>query len=296
MTGLHETKPAPPEKLTVGLIQLAFKTGDLDYNIQEAARLVDEAAHKGAQLIVLPEIWSIGFKVEDLSPFAETLTEGRTLDFMIGKAKEHQVYICGGFLEKNPDGGPPYNSALVIDPQGKIIHNHRKVQLYTPGGEDLIFTAGNRFDVVNTPLGRWGVLICYDGDFPEAWRILAAVKGADLVIHSTAYESPCEELGWWPQLYEASALTNAVWAVSAHLCGQTAVINGQSDNYFGGSCIIDPMGNSIDHLSYVKPNESAHSEVLVKELDFAAGLKKGREMNGVLVMDRRPDVYHQNGL
>lgn len=285
-------KPSPPEKLTIGLIQLAYKSGDVSANIEEATRLVDQAAHEGAQLIVLPELWSIGYKVEDPASFAEPLTGGKTLDFMIQKAQEHQVYLCGGFLERKETGGLPYNSALLINPEGKIILNHHKVELYTPGGEDKVFTPGDKYAVVDTPLGRWAILICYDGDFPEAWRIVAANKGADLVIHPSAYESPCEELGWWSKLYEASAMTNAVWAVSVNLAGQTT----DHSNYFGGSCIIDPMGNTVAHATYVKENEKAKSEVLVKQLDFAQGLRQGILKNGTLVGDRKIAIFHQNGL
>ena len=282
-------KPSPPQKLTVGLIQLAFKTADVDANLKEAGRLIDEAAQKGAQLVALSELWSFGYKVSDRTPFEETIPDGKTAKFMINKAKEHQIYVCGGFLEKNPNGGLPYNGVLLVGPEGTILLNHHKVELYTPGGEDKAFTSGDKFDIVDTPLGRLAVLDSYDGDFPESWRIVAAIKGADLVIHPSAYESPCED--WWTKLYEASALANAVWAVNVNLAGQTG-----DSNLFGGSCIIDPMGNTIAHASYVKAGESAKSEVLVKELDFAEGLKMGKEYNGALVGDRRVDVFRKYGL
>ena len=282
-------KPSPPEKLTVGLIQLAFKTGDVDANLLEAGRLIDEAVQKGAQLVALGELWSFGYKVEDRTPFEETIPDGKTAQFMIHKAKEHGIYVCGGFLEKNPQGGLPFNDVLLIGPDGDILIRHHKVELYTPGGEDKSFAAGDDFAAIDTPLGRWAVLDSYDGDFPESWRIVAAIKGADLVIHPAAYESPCED--WWTKLYEASALSNAVWAVNANLAGPTA-----DSNLFGGSSIIDPLGNTIAHASYIKEGEIAKSEVLVRELDFAEGLRLGREYNGALVGDRRTDVFRKYGL
>lgn len=282
-------KPSPAEKLTIGLIQLAFKTGDIDRNLQEAECLINEAAAKGAQLVVLPELWSIGYKVSSTITFEETIPEGKTARFMIGKAKEHKIYVCGGFLEKNLSGGRPYNCVLLISPEGKILLNHHKVELYTPGGEDKAFTPGDDFEIVDTPLGRWAILDSYDGDFPEAWRIVAAIKGADLVIHPSAYESPCED--WWTKLYEASALANAVWCINVNLAGQTA-----DKNFFGCSSIIDPLGTTIANASYVKEGETAKSEVLVKGLDFAEGLRLGRKYNGTLISDRRTDVFRKYSL
>ena len=222
---------------------------------------------------------------------AEKQSDGKAFNFMKDKAKEHGVYICGGYPELD-DEGNAYDSAALFDPKGELILNHRKVELYTPLGEDKVWKAGDELNVVDTPLGRWGILICYDGDFPETWRILAANKGADLIIHPTAYESPCEDLGWWDKLYEASAMHNAVWAVSANMAGQTTT----GSNFFGGSRIINPMGETIASAPFVTAKDKAKSEVLIKELDFAKGLADGKESNGSIVTDRRVDVFHDNGL
>ncbi len=284
-------KAAPPEKLTVGLIQFAFLEGDVDGNITEATRLVDEAAAKGAELIVLPELWSIGYGLEDPAALAETQSDGKAFNFMKAKAKEHGVYICGGYPELDEEG-LAYDSAALFNPEGELILNHRKVELYTPLGEDKVWTAGDKLDVVDTPLGRWGILICYDGDFPETWRILAANKGADLIIHPTAYESPCEDLGWWDKLYEASAMHNSVWEVSANMAGQTST----GSNFFGGSRVINPMGETIAQAPFITAEQKAKSEVLLVELDFAKGLADGKESNGSIITDRRVDVFHENGL
>ena len=285
-----EITPAA-EQLTVGLIQFAFQPGEVEANVAAADELVDEAAAQGADLVVLPELWSIGYGLEDPAAYAEDPQTGPSASFMITKAKEHGIYLCGGYPELGEDGNA-YDSAMLVDPTGTVILNHRKVELYTPLGEDKVWTAGDEFKVVDTEFGRVGILICYDGDFPEPWRILAANQGADLIIHPTAYESPCEETGWWDKLYEAGALQNAVWLVSANMAGQTA----EGNNFFGGSRIIDPMGNTLKSASFITPTEKAESEVLVMTLDFAQGLADGKENNGSLVTDRRLDVFAANGL
>jgi predicted amidohydrolase len=284
-------KPAAPESLTVGLVQFAFLEGDVEGNIKEADRLIKEAVDKGAQLVVLPELWSIGYGLDDPAAFAQIQSENETFTFMKEKALEHEIYLCGGYPELDEEGNA-YDSAALFGPDGELLLNHRKVELYTPLGEDLVWQAGDRFDVVDTPLGRWGILICYDGDFPETWRILAANKDADLIIHPTAYESPCEDLGWWTKLYEANAMSNAVWAVSANMVGQTSAGN----NFFGGSRIINPMGETVAEATYVTAADKAKSEVLVMQLDFAQGLLDGEESNGSIVTDRKVDVFRANGL
>lgn len=123
--------------------------------------------------------------------------------------------------------------------------------------------------------------------------IIAANKGADLVIHPAAYETPCEVDGWWDKLYEASAMTNSVWVASANMAGQS---KDGAKIFFGGSRIIDPTGNTVAEASYVTFEDQAASEVLVVEIDYAQGLANGKEWNGCLIDDRKVDVYHQNGL
>ena len=201
------------------------------------------------------------------------------------------VYIYGGYPELGEDG-KAYDSAALFDPNGELILNHRKVMLYTPLGEDLVLAAGDKFDVVDTPFGRLGILICYDGDFPEPWRILAANKGADMILHPTAYETPCEDDGWWDKLYEAGAMQNACWLVSANMAGQTPT----GSNFFGGSRAIDPMGNTVESAPFVTPDDAAENVVLVLELDYAHLLEEGHLHNGSIVTDRKVDVYRANGL
>lgn len=284
-------KPEPAEKLKVALVQFAFLTGDVPGNVAQMATLIDDAALQGAQLIVLPELWSIGYGLDDPAALGESSVDGPSITLMKEKAKEHGVYICGGYPELANDGSA-YDSAALFDPKGELILNHRKVMLYTPLGEDLVWAAGDKFEVVDTDFGRVGILICYDGDFPEPWRILAANKDADLIIHPTAYETPCEDAGWWDKLYEAGAMQNACWLVSANMAGQTPT----GSNFFGGSRVIDPMGNTLESAPFVKPEETAVNHVLIVELDFAQGLADGNEHNGSIVTDRRVDVYRANGL
>ena len=204
-------------------------------------------------------------------------------------AKKHKVYIAGGYPEKDEKDNC-YNSAVLINPEGKSILNHRKVHLYSRLGEDKVWVSGNNFKVVQTDLGRIGILICFDGDFPESWRSLA-LQGVDLVLHPTAYESPCDEYGWWKKLYESNAIVNSVWCASANLVGTTPVGN---SHFFGWSRIINPYGEEVARATRVHPGDYCDTEVLTAEIPFAEGLRKGRERNGCFISDRRPEVYYSN--
>ncbi|WP_214658872.1 carbon-nitrogen hydrolase family protein [Candidatus Formimonas warabiya] len=279
-----------PEKLTLGMIQFQAHPGKVDLNLQEAEMLIGQAAAQGAQIVLLPELWAIGYGIENPQAYAEKIP-GIISGFMSDQAKKHGIYLAGGFPEKGQEDRC-YDAAILVNPQGIPILVHRKVHLYCALGEDKIWHPGNSFQVVQTEIGRIGMLICYDGDFPESWRILA-LKGADLILHPTAYESPCETFGWWTKLYEAAALVNGVWCASANMVGDTP---DKTSHFFGWSRIITPMGETISQASYIQMGEKCQSEVLVTTVPFAAGLRNSRTINGCFLADRKPEVYQACGL
>ncbi len=117
---------------------------------------------------------------------------------------------------------------------------------------------------------------------------MLACRGADIILHPTAYESPCEEYGWWDTLYSAHAMSNAVWCISANLIGATP---GGSSHFFGGSRILDPLGCEVAAAVRVPCGSSCVSDVLVAELMLAEGLRLGRQRNGCFLAERKPWLY-----
>lgn len=269
----------------VGAIQLKPQAGQIDANVAEAEKLIAQAAAAGARLVLLPELWAIGYGVEAPQAYAESFG-GRVTNFMCEQAQKHGIYIAGGYAEKGQNGHC-YDAALLLDPKGNLLLNHRKVHLYSALEEDKVWSPGERFEVADTELGGIGILICYDGDFAESWRMLAC-RGAGLILHPSAYESPCENYGWWNKLYEAYALSNAVWCVSANIVCNT---HDNASHFFGWSRIINPLGEQIAAATYVPPSQDGQSELLLAELDFSDALTCGRERNGCLLADRKPHLY-----
>lgn len=140
---------------------------------------------------------------------------------------------------------------------------------------------------MDTKFGRVGLLVCYDGDFPESWRI-NALMGADIVFHVSAYESPCEN--WWDKFYPAAALQNIVWAVLCNTVGDT-VLEGKPLHLFGRSRIIAPDGDIEAEAPYVPPGGKCESFLLVKKVDAKRRLENARSKFGNFIRDRRPEMY-----
>ena len=285
--------PELPEKLTIGVLQIYTLPGDTDENIEkninEMSRLIDEAVTGGAKIVVMPEYWAFGYVTKErLNEIAEPIPKGKLSSFLTKKAKEHGVYVVGGTLCEKGEGDKIYNTNLFIGPDGEIISTHRKVNLYSPLGEHLLFEAGDKFTVKKTSFGNAGVMICYDGDFPETPRLLK-LMGAHIIFHVSAYETPCES--WWTTLYNAHAMTNAVWLV------QCCSVGDFSDGHihtFGMSRVLAPNGEVVAKATYYPPKtppEQMKSEVLLATIDYRGGLEKGRAEFESLTFDRRPDLY-----
>lgn len=284
-----------PEHLTVGLVQIKVLPGDTDGNVEanvlEMSRLIDEVARGGAEVAVLPEYWPMGFQTaERLKEIAEPVPGGRLSTFLVEKAVQHNIYIVGGTICERGEHGQLYNTNLFIDPDGSVLSKHSKANLYSQLGEDSIFTPGGGFSVCETRFGKVGVMICYEGDFPETPRLLK-LMGAHILFLVAAYESPLEN--WWQTLYNAHALTNATWLVQVGLVGKFEWM-GAEVHSFGMSRVVTPMGEvlaSATHYPADTPLEKMKSEVKIVTLDYRKRLETARASQECLTFDRRPDLY-----
>ena len=169
----------------IAVAQLAIAIGEPDANRKAAAAAVTEAAAAGARLVVLPELCDSGYVFgavaqaaqAEAGALASPADDSETLRQWRALAAEHQLTIVGGFCERGADG-KLYNSAAMVDSSGTRAV-YRKAHLWDK--EKLVFTPGDGPPpVVDTAVGRVGVMICYDVEFPE-WVRLAAIKGADLI-------------------------------------------------------------------------------------------------------------------
>jgi predicted amidohydrolase len=249
-------------------------------NLEKAALLVGQAAAQGAQLVVLPELFSIdyvAFAERDPTLFqrAEPLN-GPTVEAMRSAAHDHRVWLVPSFFEKEV-AGVCYDTALLINPHGEIVGKYRKTHIALLSGsgsgqEKFFFRPGNQLPVFATPMGTLGILICYDRGFPEAWRVLV-LQGAEIVVVPI---TTTDEDG-----FEAMARTrcfeNGVFGVFVNRCGQE-----DWKHFFGGSVIAGPRGQLLAQAG-------GEETVLTAELDL--DLIEPTRLRLPYLRDRRPDLY-----
>lgn len=219
--------------ITAGAIQFTVQQGDLDANLTSMREALVRVADQGANLAVLPEMWSTGFAYKTLNELAQR-TEAVVAELGELSAR-HGLVIIGSQPEPAGDGRV-YNTAHVID-RGSVVASYRKLHLFSLLGEDKAFKGGDGYCLANTSLGKIGVIICYDLRFPELSRRLA-LEGARVICVPAQWPKPRQE--HWRTLLRARAIENQLYVVSANACG----VIGKLD-FFGMSMVIDPQGEVL---------------------------------------------------
>ncbi len=220
-------------------VQIAVTPNDIAANMQKGVAWLEKAVKEhDAELVVFPETITTGF-VTNLG--AEELWD--LLDDAPGKitseiqkaARSLGAHVVWPTYRRGPQRGVIYNSSILIGPDGEIIGTYDKTHLFplenvSCGGW---VTVGNRADVYRTALGNIGMIICYDGDFPELSRILA-VKGAEIITRPSAL---LRSFDIWNLTTSARAYDNHVYMVAANSVGPDA----GGGFYFGHSMIVSPI-------------------------------------------------------
>ncbi len=271
----------------VGLVQTTV-SDDLKANLERTIEKIKEAADKGAQIICLQELYRTKYfpreDKKEVVRLAETIPGESTRAFSI-LAKEKRIVIIAPLFEKAREG-VYYNSAAVIDADGKLLDTYRKIHIpHDPFFyEKSHFTPGNLgYKAYRTRYATFSVLICYDQWYPEAARI-CTLKGADIIFYPTAIgrvkgHMPPEG-GWheaWETVQRAHAIANGVHVAVANRVGEEGELK-----FWGSSFICGPFGKTIARAG-------EQEEVLVAELDLSEN-KSIRDGWGFL-RNRRPDTY-----
>lgn len=218
--------------MLIASIQMSVVENDKNATIEKAIGRIYKA--KNADLIILPELWNIGFMSFDrYVPEAED-KEGPTLSTLKEAAKELKVYLhTGSFVEK--EAGKYYNSSYLLSPEGEILANYRKLHLFGYNSKEAqILTRGEEVIVTDTPLGKLGMATCYDLRFPELFRRMIE-KGAEILLVCSAWPYP--RLEHWIMLNRVRALENQCYLISANSVGANKGIQ-----FVGHSMISDPWG------------------------------------------------------
>ena len=226
---------------------------DIQKNLTQAAHFIQEAAASSAKLIVLPENFALmGTSDADKLRSCETAGRGPIQDFLAAQAAKHRVWIIGGTIPlASPDPHKTYNACPIFNDQGKQVACYKKIHLFDahvqPGvevyEESRFVYPGSETVVLDTPVGRAGIAICYDLRFPELFRALSA-QGAELFILPTAFTVTTGQ-AHWEVLMRARAIENLCYVIGACQTGKHD--NGRST--YGHSLIIDPWGAVLTCLS-----------------------------------------------
>lgn len=217
-------------------------------NLDEASRLLRDAAGAGAKLAVLPEYFAqFGLPEEDRVAAAETPGDGPVQNFLAAMSRETGMWIVGGTLPLKTAGKRVRGASLLFNAKGEQAARFDKMHLFdvnipdkaehyeesgwTEPGDDIV--------VVATPLGRLGMAVCYDLRFPELFREMTA-QGVDFFVLPSAFTAATGK-AHWEILLRARAVENLAYVVAAAQGGFHA--NGRETN--GNSMIVDPWGNVL---------------------------------------------------
>jgi predicted amidohydrolase len=192
---------------------------------------------RGANLILLPELWNIGFMSFDRYREEAETQEGPTLILLRTLAKELSCYLyTGSFVEKR--GDQFYNSSFLLNPKGEILGSYQKIHLFSYQSEEAqILTPGTSITVIPTEFGNLGLATCYDLRFPEFFRKMVDQE-AEFFLISSAW--PTSRLEHWLLLNRTRALENLSYLISSNCVG----IN-RGTAFAGHSMLVDPMGKII---------------------------------------------------
>ena len=258
-------------------------TDDTDRNLERADRLVRDAAALGAELIVLPETWTVLGTREHMRAGAQTL-DGPAISWARATAAELGVDLIAGSLFESVDGRDKgANTSVHVGPDGHVKSVYRKIHLFDVEIEGAVYGEASTYDagdeiVVSALAGGTpvGLSVCFDLRFPELYRILA-LRGAEVITVPSAFTLPTTR-DHWEVLIRARAIENQCFVVAPNQIGEHP--GGLRSG--GRSLIVDPWGLV---LAGAPDTETA----IVADLDFDE-LRRIRQRMPTLPR-RRPDAY-----
>ena len=259
--------------MKVTCIQMGIQFAKPDENFAHAAQLIEEAMADAPDVLVLPENWNTAFfKNESQLSLADR--DGQRVKAEIGGlAKKHGVNIVAGSVSDIREG-KCHNTAYVFDRQGNCIAGYDKIHLFSPSGEEQLYTPGSRVCRFQLDGVNCGLFICYDLRFPELTRTMT-VPGIDVLFMVSQW--PAVRTSHLRTLTAARAIENQIFFVCCNACGKAG-----ETLCAGNSAIVDPWGRTLALAG-------EEEQLLTAQLDFSI-LQNIRTSINVFA-DRRPEVY-----
>lgn len=281
----------------VAAVALDARPGDTTGNLEKIAAWCRRAASDGAQLVLFPELSVTGFVpnhptadhaawlqqvLRGARGMAEPL-DGPAVARLIAISNETGVYVAAGLLE---DAGHLLYNTHVLVGEGRLLGHWRKMHI--PLFEMPVYNGGGVPEVIDTPLGRIGVNICFDAFLPESTRLLA-VRGAEIVLFPFAADpAPVTPLGWaaWAGgVLQARCAENGAFGVACNYFGDVRYA-GVDQRFPGGAMIVGPGGAVLARHE----EETPEAHMLVSTLTRAT-LIDARAQFEYTYRFRRPELY-----
>ena len=254
--------------MRVSAVQMTVLLGERDANFLKVRAKVKEAMMAKPDVIVLPELWDLGFFPKNALELGDEDGQ-QAQELLSALAKEYQVNLVGGSIVRR-EGERIFNTQYVFNRQGDLVAEYDKVHLFSPAKEHLAFVAGERPAVYELDGVKAGSIICYDVRFAE-WVRMTALEGAQVLFVPAAW--PHLRLSHWRLLNQVRAIENQFFVVAVNQADQI---------YCGHSQMIDPWGEVITEAG-------CDEEIISGVLDFSV-IREIREKINVF-RDRRPELY-----
>lgn len=246
--GAHVKSGVPKVKkpFIVALVQMHVVGGNRERNLENAERLIAEAASQGADLALLPECMDLGWTHPASKTDAQPIPDGETCQRLMTAARQNNIFVCSGLVEKADD--KVYNAAVLIDAKGELLLTHRKLNELGIGHE--YYAQGDRLNVCHTSLGTLGLMICADGVAQDAVLTRSlGYMGADVILSPSAWavppdfdnqKTPYGQL--WRDAYRPVAEDFALWIISVSNVGALTAGPWAEWDCIGNSIAFAPDG------------------------------------------------------
>ena len=275
-----------PDRVVRAALLQATWTGDKNSMIEKHADYVEQASKQGAQVMCFQELFYGPYFCQIQDPKFYGLTEkipgGPTTQLFQEVARKHNMVLIVPMYEEDQTG-VYYNTAAVIDADGKYLGKYRKTHIPHINGfwEKFYFRPGNvGYPVFDTAVGKVGVYICYDRHFPEGARMLG-LHGAELVFIPSA-TSRGLSMHLWKIEQTSHAIANGYFVGTINRVGQEKELG--TNDYYGTSYFCDPRGQYVGEVA-----SDTQEQLIVRDLNLDV-IKEVRNV-WQFYRDRRPDMY-----
>lgn len=242
------------KSFTVAMVQMSVQANDIAANLATATRLLKQASAKNARVAVLPECMDLGWTHPGSLYNATAIPDGVVFQTLSSLAKELNMFICSGLTEK--DKGKIYNSAVLIDNNGDLLLKHRKINELDIGKP--YYALGDRINVIDTELGRIGIMICADAIVEDRSITTALARmGTDIILSPCAWavppgfdneQTPYGDL--WREAYSPIAKKFSSYIIGVSNVGHMTDGPWKDWDCIGASIAVDQNGTEIVQLPF----------------------------------------------